>query len=53
MTYCCSILARDGRAPTRIDSGDEYFCDLRERRSKALRAAHMPVPAPPDRGREP
>jgi len=37
---------------TRIDAGDEYFRDLRERWSKALRAAHMAIPAPPYRGRE-
>lgn len=36
---------------TRIDSGDDYFRDLRERWSKALRAAHMGIPAPPYRGR--
>jgi putative proteasome-type protease len=38
---------------TRIDSSDDYFRDLRERWSKALRAAHMDIPAPPYRGREP
>ncbi|MBL1258410.1 peptidase [Methylocystis sp. Sn-Cys] len=38
---------------TRIDANDEYFRDLRESWSKALRAAHMAIPAPPYRGREP
>jgi putative proteasome-type protease len=35
----------------RIDASDDYFRDLRERWSKALRAAHMDIPAPPYRGR--
>lgn len=38
---------------TRIDASDDYFRDLRESWSKALRAAHMAIPAPPYRGREP
>ncbi|MCC3246745.1 peptidase [Methylocystis sp. WRRC1] len=36
---------------TRIDASDEYFRDLRERWSQALRAAHMAIPVPPYRGR--
>jgi len=31
----------------RIDRNDEYFADLRERWSAALRAAHQAIPAPP------
>ena len=31
----------------RIDRNDEYFLDLRERWSAALRAAHQAIPAPP------
>ena len=31
----------------RIDVGDPYFGDLRERWSTALRAAHMAIPTPP------
>ncbi|MCX5496981.1 peptidase [Kaistia dalseonensis] len=31
----------------RIDRNDEYFMDLRERWSAALRAAHQAIPAPP------
>jgi putative proteasome-type protease len=51
-----ALLRRDTlqlEVSTRIDAGDEYFRDLRERWSKALRAAHMAIPAPPYRGREP
>jgi putative proteasome-type protease len=51
-----ALLRRDTmhlEVETRIDAGDEYFRDLRERWSKALRAAHMAIPAPPYRGREP
>ena len=32
---------------TRIEANDPYFRDLRERWSKALREAHMAIPAPP------
>ncbi|PPD46122.1 MAG: peptidase [Methylocystis sp.] len=49
------LLRRDAfelEVSTRIDASDEYFRDLRERWSKALRAAHMGIPAPPYRGRE-
>lgn len=31
----------------RIEAGDPYFTDLRERWSAALRAAHMAIPRPP------
>ncbi len=31
----------------RIDANDDYFRDLRERWSKALRAAHLSIPNPP------
>jgi predicted proteasome-type protease len=37
----------DTELNTRIELGDEYFHDLRERWSKALRAAHAAIPAPP------
>ncbi len=49
-----ALLRRDAFAlevSTRVDSSDDYFRDLRERWSKALRAAHMGIPAPPYRGR--
>jgi putative proteasome-type protease len=36
---------------TRIDVYDPYFRNLRESWSKALKAAHMAIPAPPYRGR--
>jgi putative proteasome-type protease len=32
----------------RIEPGEPYFQDLRERWSGALRAAHMAIPRPPD-----
>ena len=31
----------------RIEAGEPYFHDLRERWSAALRAAHMAIPRPP------
>jgi putative proteasome-type protease len=31
----------------RIEPGEPYFTDLRERWSSALRAAHMAIPRPP------
>jgi putative proteasome-type protease len=34
----------------RIEPGEPYFQDLRERWSSALRAAHMSIPRPPYRG---
>jgi putative proteasome-type protease len=49
-----AVLRRDAfqlEVSTRIDSSDDYFRDLRDRWSKALRAAHMGIPAPPYRGR--
>lgn len=49
-----ALLRRDAlelEVATRIDSNDQYFRDLRERWSGALRAAHMAIPAPPYRGR--
>jgi putative proteasome-type protease len=51
-----ALLRRDAFAlevSTRIDASDTYFRDLRESWSKALRAAHMAIPAPPYRGRTP
>jgi putative proteasome-type protease len=51
-----ALLRRDAFAlevSTRIDSSDPYFRDLRDSWSKALRAAHMAIPAPPYRGRTP
>ncbi len=51
-----ALLRRDAlrlEVSTRVDAGDDYFRDLRERWSKALRAAHMAIPAPPYRGRAP
>jgi putative proteasome-type protease len=44
------MLRRDMLKPDlihRIDAGDPYFSDLRERWSAALRAAHMAIPRPP------
>jgi putative proteasome-type protease len=44
------VLRRDGESPElihRIEAGDQYFTDLRERWSAALRAAHMAIPRPP------
>jgi putative proteasome-type protease len=44
------VLRRD-KSPAevvhRIESGDQYFQDLRERWSSALKAAHMAIPRPP------
>jgi putative proteasome-type protease len=45
-----AIIRRDGldvEAIHRIDAGEPYFHDLRERWSAALRAAHMAIPKPP------
>ncbi len=45
-----ALLRRDAlqaEASQRIDASDAYFRDLRERWSKALKAAHMAIPAPP------
>lgn len=50
-----ALLRRDAlstEVSARIDANDDYFRDLRERWSKALRAAHMAIPAPPYRGRD-
>ena len=47
------MLRRDTLTPDlihRIDAGDPYFSDLRERWSAALRAAHMAIPRPPYSG---
>jgi putative proteasome-type protease len=44
------MVRRDTMTPDlihRIDAGDPYFSDLRERWSAALRAAHMAIPRPP------
>jgi putative proteasome-type protease len=44
------MVRRDTLTPDlihRIDAGDPYFSDLRERWSAALRAAHMAIPRPP------
>ena len=45
-----AVVRRDAIAPElvhRIESGEPYFHDLRERWSTALRAAHMAIPTPP------
>ncbi len=47
------VARRDAYAPEvdyRIEPGEPYFQDLRERWSGALRAAHMAIPRPPYRG---
>jgi putative proteasome-type protease len=47
------VARRDAYAPEvnyRIEHGEPYFQDLRERWSGALRAAHMAIPRPPYRG---
>jgi putative proteasome-type protease len=44
------VLRRDAEEPElnrRIEAGEPYFHDLRERWSMALRAAHMAIPRPP------
>ncbi len=44
------VVRRDGCAAElihRIEPGDAYFSDLRERWSAALRAAHIAIPRPP------
>ncbi|MBI3434404.1 MAG: peptidase [Proteobacteria bacterium] len=44
------VARRDARAAElnyRIEPGEPYFLDLRERWSAALRAAHMAIPRPP------
>jgi putative proteasome-type protease len=44
------VLRRDADEPElnrRIDAGEPYFHDLRERWSKALREAHLAIPRPP------
>jgi putative proteasome-type protease len=45
-----AVIARDActiDVAHRIDAGEPYFHDLRERWSAALRAAHMAIPRPP------
>ena len=45
-----ALLRRDAlktEVAYRIDSSDDYFRDLRERWSKALREAHIAIPTPP------
>jgi putative proteasome-type protease len=44
------VLRRDAAEPevaSRIEAGEPYFHDLRERWSAALRAAHLAIPRPP------
>jgi putative proteasome-type protease len=44
------VLRRDGLKPDlayRIEAGDPYFEDLRQRWSEALRATHLAIPKPP------
>ena len=44
------VLRRDAEEPElnqRIEAGEPYFHDLRERWSRALREAHMAIPRPP------
>ena len=45
-----AVIRRDAIEPElvhRIEAGEPYFHDLRERWSAALRAAHMAIPSPP------
>jgi putative proteasome-type protease len=45
-----AVVRRDALAPEvnhRIEAGEPYFHDLRERWSAALRAAHIAIPRPP------
>jgi len=45
-----AVIRRDALVPEvvhRIEAGEPYFHDLRERWSAALRAAHMAIPRPP------
>ena len=45
-----AVFRRDTLNPEvvhRIEAGEPYFHDLRERWSAALRAAHMAIPRPP------
>ena len=45
-----AVVRRDALAPEllhRIEAGEPYFQDLRERWSAALRAAHIAIPRPP------
>ena len=45
-----AVLRRDAHVPEvshRIEAGEPYFHDLRERWSAALRAAHIAIPQPP------
>ncbi len=47
------VARRDAYGPEvnyRIEPGEPYFQDLRERWSEALRAAHIAIPRPPYRG---
>jgi putative proteasome-type protease len=39
--------AYDAELNYRIEPGEPYFQDLRERWSAALRAAHLSIPRPP------
>ena len=44
------VTRRDSMATlvaTRVEQGEPYFHDLRERWSSALRSAHQAIPAPP------
>ena len=44
------VMRRDADEPElnrRIEAGEPYFHDLRERWSAALRAAHIAIPRPP------
>ena len=50
MPIDCLVLRRDTFVPElnhRIEPGEPYFHDLRERWSAALRAAHIAIPRPP------
>lgn len=50
MPIDCLLLRRDSLTPEvnfRIEPGEPYFHDLRERWSAALRAAHIAIPRPP------
>lgn len=50
------VLRKDAMTPEldfRIEPNDQYFLDLRERWSRALRDAHMQIPRPPYGGNMP
>ena len=46
-SWCGRRDAYDAELSYRIEPGEPYFHDLRERWSAALRAAHAAIPRPP------